>query len=339
MEFFDFDDPYFEAAEPSSPSSSTTKPVTGGSTKPVSGTATKPAPSPVKPGATSAKPGPSAQPSSTKFASGPARPGPSPKPAPSPSKPSGPSTAQSFLNAFTKYAPAAFDWGSRAVQQFTAGGGKLSGQQAWDFARGALQQFGGLGGDQQAPAAADTGQPSAPAVAEPPAVSAPPGMGVPPAAAAAPAQPPSAAAPSGYPAPWPQAGATIDTVGLLLNALRQRQIPPLPGPYARPAAVPQQNAMTLLSLMLANPHLQRTLQAAHLTGVPPRSVELPVPATAAPQQTRQVQIPLGAVMNALTALAGQAMTELNESTPDDDPEMPSYLVGDDGDFLVDPGNP
>ena len=44
-------------------------------------------------------------------------------------------------------------------------------------------------------------------------------------------------------------------------------------------------------------------------------------------------------MNALTALAGQAMTELNESTPDDDPEMPSYLVGDDGDFLVDPGNP
>ena len=91
--------------------------------------------------------------------------------------------------------------------------------------------------------------------------------------------------------------------------------------------------------MLANPNLQRTLHAAHITGVPPRSVELPVPATAAPPRTRQVQIPLGAVMNALNLLAGQAMTELTESTPEDDPEMPSYLVGDDGDLLVDPADP
>jgi hypothetical protein len=131
----------------------------------------------------------------------------------------------------------------------------------------------------------------------------------------------------------------LDTIGVLLNALQQRQIPSLPGPYAQPAAVPQQNAMALLSLILSNPQLQRTLQTAHGTGVAPRSVQLPVPSTAAPTRTRQVQIPLGAVMNALTALAGQAMTELNESTPEDDPEMPSYLVGDDGDFLVDPASP
>jgi hypothetical protein len=44
-------------------------------------------------------------------------------------------------------------------------------------------------------------------------------------------------------------------------------------------------------------------------------------------------------MNAIAALAGQSMTELNESTPEDDPEVPSYLVGDDGDFLVDPSSP
>ena len=144
-----------------------------------------------------------------------------------------------------------------------------------------------------------------------------------------------AAAPSG----WPPAAAGVDTMGMLLHALQQRQIPPLPGPYTQPTPVPQQNAMSLLSLMLSNPNLQRTLQSAHLTGVAPRAVELPVPATTAPLRTRQVQIPLGAVMNALSALAGQAMTELNESTPDDDPEMPSYLVGDDGDVLVDPASP
>lgn len=142
------------------------------------------------------------------------------------------------------------------------------------------------------------------------------------------------------PSAAPQTGAAgLDTIGPLLQALQQRQIPQLPGPYMQPSAIPQHNAMTLLSLMLANPHLQQTLQTAQMTGVPPRSVALPVPAATAPLQTRQVQIPLGAVMNALAALAGQAMTELNESTSEDEPEMPSYLVGDDGDFLVDPGNP
>jgi hypothetical protein len=128
-------------------------------------------------------------------------------------------------------------------------------------------------------------------------------------------------------------------IGTLLQALQQRQIPPLPGPFAQPAAVPQHNALTLLSLILANPNLQRTFHSAQTTGVAPRTVELPVPATTAPTRTRSVPIPLGAVMNAIAALAGQSMTELNESTPEDDPEVPSYLVGDDGDFLVDPSSP
>jgi hypothetical protein len=135
---------------------------------------------------------------------------------------------------------------------------------------------------------------------------------------------------------WPQAGHA--NIGLLLQALQQRQIPALPGPYRQPAPVPQLSALNLLSLMLSNPNLHRTLQHAHLTGVPPRSVDLPIPTAVAPLQTRQAQIPLGAVMNALTALAGQAMTELNESTAEDEPEVPSYLVGEDGDFLVDPAS-
>ena len=44
-------------------------------------------------------------------------------------------------------------------------------------------------------------------------------------------------------------------------------------------------------------------------------------------------------MNAIAALAGQSMTELNESTPEDDPEVPSYLVDEDGEFVVDPASP
>jgi hypothetical protein len=131
----------------------------------------------------------------------------------------------------------------------------------------------------------------------------------------------------------------VDTIGMLLHALQQRQIPPLPGPFMQPAAVPQHNALTLLGLILANPNLQRTLQSAQMTGTAPRTVELPVPVATASSRPRPVPIPLGAVMNAIVALAGQSMTELNESTPEDDPEVPSYLVGDDGDFLVDPGSP
>jgi hypothetical protein len=289
------------------------------------------------------------------------KPAPGPKPEPAPSKPSGPTAAKSLFDGFQKYGPAAFEWGTKLVQQFTGpGGGQISGQQALDLARGAVQQAAGFAGDQPAapPPPPDAGPPpslpSAPGAGEPPAISSVTPVGAAPAAAAVPpttAAPPGYATSPGYGAPyplygagaaspyaaWPQPGG--DTLGLLLQALQQRQVPPLPGPYAQPTAVPQHNAMTLLSLMLANPNLQRTLQTAHMTGVPPRSVDLPVPASIAPVRTRQVQIPLGAVMNALTALAGQAMTELNESTPEDDPEMPSYLVGDDGDFLVDPADP
>ena len=125
---------------------------------------------------------------------------------------------------------------------------------------------------------------------------------------------------------------------MLLQALQQRQIPSLPGPYMQPAAAPQHNALALLGLILANPNLQRSLQSARVAGTTPRTVQLPVPATTAPGQTRSVSIPMGAVINAIAALAGQSMTELNESTPEDDPEMPSYLVGDDGDYLVDPAS-
>ena len=70
----------------------------------------------------------------------------------------------------------------------------------------------------------------------------------------------------------------------------------------------------------------------------PRAVELPIPATGAPRQTQSVRIPLAAVVNALAALTGPTMTELNESTSEEDPEVPAYLVDDNGDFFVDPAS-
>jgi hypothetical protein len=237
-----------------------------------------------------------------------------------------------LFDGFMKYAPTAFNFATDIVTKFDQGGGKITGAQAWDIARGAAQQVATIATDQQAlPPQADMGQPTQPASWSPP--TSQPAYPV-----GQPAYPPATAPQSGG---LPQAGA--DTIGLLLQALQQRQIPPLPGTYAQPPAAPaqppQQNALALLSLMLANPNLQRAFHTARMTGAAPRTVELPVPAATAPPQTRPVQIPLGAVMNAIAALAGQSMTELNESTSEDEPEVPSYLVGDDGDFLVDPGSP
>ena len=227
------------------------------------------------------------------------------------------------------------DFITGVVTKFDQGGGKISGQQAWDIARGAAQQVATIATDQLAPPSqADVGLPMPSASWSPP--------------TALPAYPAYLTGQPAYPGVTsPQAGslpqAGADTIGLLLQALQQRQVPPLPGTYAQPPAAPtqppQQNALALLSLMLANPNLHRAFQTAHTTGAAPRTVELPVPAATAPPQTRPVQIPMGAVMNAIAALAGQSMTELNESTSEDEPEVPSYLVGDDGDFLVDPSSP
>jgi len=142
----------------------------------------------------------------------------------------------------------------------------------------------------------------------------------------------------------------LDQIALLLQALRHRQIPALPGAAMQPAAAPlpapapaaprQPDALGLLRVILTNPHLQQALQSAPApgAGVQP-AVQLPVPSPAAPAQTRSVPIPLGAVMNAIAALAGQSMTELSENMSEEDAEVPSYLVDDDGNFIVDPASP
>ncbi len=355
MDFFDFADESLEAAtsaasRPAAPSRSPAS-----APRSTSGTAARSTASSsgaARPSTTTSKPTVQSSPSGGSAAkpagggvakqpvTGPAKPGPTAAPTParqepsSPSKPSGLATAKTLFDGFMKYAPTAFDFATDIAKKFDQGGGKISGAQAWDIARGAAQQVATIATDQQAAPQADAGQPTQPGAWSP--------LAAQPAYPAYPvAQPAYPGATAPQPGGLPQAGA--DTIGLLLQALQQRQIPPLPGAYAQPPAAPaqppQQNALALLSLMLTNPNLQRAFQTAHTTGAAPRTVQLPVPTATTPPQTRPVQIPLGAVMNAIAALAGQSMTELNESTSEDEPEVPSYLVGDDGDFLVDPSSP
>ena len=139
--------------------------------------------------------------------------------------------------------------------------------------------------------------------------------------------------------------AGMDQLAALLQALQQRQIPPLPAPAPQPvmpqiaAPAQQPDALGLLRLMLTNPQLQQALQGVpgvggYGYGAP--GVQLPVPVPAAPQQLRSVQIPLAAVFSALGSLAARSETgQLAESL---DEEPPEYLVGDDGYYIVDPAS-
>jgi hypothetical protein len=91
-------------------------------------------------------------------------------------------------------------------------------------------------------------------------------------------------------------------------------------------------------MILSNPQLQQALQQPAMGPAAPRTISLPMPARGQQRGSRQATIPLGAVMNAIYALAGQSMEQLNANTREDDPAVPEYLVGEDGEFLVDPAS-
>ena len=121
-----------------------------------------------------------------------------------------------------------------------------------------------------------------------------------------------------------------------MQALQQRQIPPLPAPAV---TAPQADGLGLLRLILSNPQFQQSLQQAAMTGagaVAP--VALPMPAAQAPGRMRSMDIPLGAVINAIAGLTGPALMQLNARTSEADPEVPEYLVSEDGEFIVDPAS-
>ncbi len=228
-------------------------------------------------------------------------------------------------------------------------------KQGWKFAQFGTQiaqQFGGArgapsSGDQPAmvtpgPAAGPTAgatsptTPSGTDVAQPGADTQPPPSGVPDAGVAAAPDASSTAAPP-----------AVDQLSFLLQALQQRQIPALPGTApqmagsatAVPGVAPQADGLALLRLILTNPHFQQTLHMASSMGAAgPRAVSLPVPVVSQPRKRRAVQIPLGAIMNAIALLARRSMTELNATTQEDEPEVPSYLVNEHGDYIVNPAD-
>ena len=115
---------------------------------------------------------------------------------------------------------------------------------------------------------------------------------------------------------------------------------PAPAPPApSPLGSPQSDPLALLRLIITNPQLQQALHQPVAGVAAPRAITLPMPAPASHHGSKQLAIPLGAVMNAIYALAGQSMEHLNAETREDDPAVPEYLVGENGDFLVDPASP
>lgn len=171
---------------------------------------------------------------------------------------------------------------------------------------------------------------------------------------------PAAPQPGRSPAPQQAGGAQAQQLlrQLQMQQLRQQQLrqqqagttaqrPGTPtAPTGTPAAGGQLNATALLGLLLSNRGglqqvLQRALQQAPVTGsAARREVVVEVPSNAGGyESTRSVSIPLGAVMNTIASLATQSMVELNANTHESDPEIPEYLLGEDGQFIVDPANP
>ncbi len=154
--------------------------------------------------------------------------------------------------------------------------------------------------------------------------------------------PPAGMPPSGPPAQG------YDQLATMLQALYQRQIPPLPGPaFASPAypgwaplAPPQNDPMATLLTIMGNPQFQQALHWSSVMGpAGPRNIQLPIPAPGYPGDTRSMAIPMGAVMNTIAALASQSRNQFGATTREDEAEVPEYLVGEQGDFIVDPASP
>lgn len=338
MGFFEFEGESFEATAPARPTPSSPRTPSSGST------ASRSASRPSSSGATRSTPAATRAAPPTTTRSSPAistRGGSAPASRATTTSTTHRTTGQTSAPGSTSAAPAARRSGFSFSQfapilrqgiNFAQFGTQIA--QQFAGARGAPQPSGPTPAPAMGPADAP---PSAPPVA-----TAQPGIGdygqagadVPPATDGGVTQQSSGAGAAAAPAGG-------DQLAFLLQALQQRQIPPLPGAAAPGAAQapPQRDGLGLLRLILTNPQFLQTLQSATSSVAARRTVSLPVPMASRPQQRRSVQIPLGAVMNAIAALASQSMAELNATTTEDDPELPSYLVDEQGEFVVDPADP
>jgi hypothetical protein len=148
--------------------------------------------------------------------------------------------------------------------------------------------------------------------------------------------------PSPYALPAPMAPASpFDHLTQLMQALQHRQIPQLPGAVQEPstpmAPAPAADGLGLLRVILGNPQFQQALFGTHRAPLPSRSVAAAAVSRRAAPRAIGPDPARGSDERDCHA-AGQSMSELNAETTEDEPEVPPYLVGDDGDFLVDPAN-
>ena len=261
-------------------------------------------------------------------------PAPKPAPAPRPAPKPGPSSTSSSTSS-TATGATSGSGGSKSSFNFDQFTSLLKkGTELAKFGTQVAGQFsGGRGGGSAAAAVAPATEPAA-EPAPPVAPAAPAGIDAQPMPAPpADVYPSPAGAPATSPVPG-QSAPGVDQIAQLLQALQQQQ-----APQAAPSApAPQPDGMALLRVILTNPQFQQALMrpAQHPGAPTPRSIALPVQAGGHPARTRQMQIPMGAVLNAIATLAGHSMAELNTTTEEDEPEVPAYLVGEDGEFLADP---
>jgi hypothetical protein len=94
----------------------------------------------------------------------------------------------------------------------------------------------------------------------------------------------------------------------------------------------------LLQQLFSSPALTQGLARGIVGGTTaPREVVLEIASNDGGSE--QVAIPLGAVMNTISHLASEAMHEFNAATHPSEADVPEYLVGESGEFIVDPANP
>lgn len=144
-----------------------------------------------------------------------------------------------------------------------------------------------------------------------------------------------------------QIGQYAGQFNTLFQGLRGRQTPSLPSaPGARapggatpgagrPAIAGQgRNNLAMAGMFFSSPQFQQLIRASGIFGgSAPQSVEVELPSG------DSVSIPPAAILNTAASLLQNSIVELNALTPEDAPEVPDYLVGEDGEFLVDPSDP
>ena len=118
---------------------------------------------------------------------------------------------------------------------------------------------------------------------------------------------------------------------------RGAALPPGLGAAAAPGSPAAQQLLSIIN----RPEIIQALMAMALG--PAGRTHIPVgggePSAPGEPAEPPVQVPVGAITNVLGTLANQAGSDLNAAEPQQGESVPSYLLGESGEFLVDPAVP